>query len=428
MFDLFLSVPLPVRLLVVGLVGWLLGGLVTDAIRRWSYFGRPVGPWFPAPSGAQPHGWLDRIPILGWWRLRRESEQHGKWFWLRPLVIEVCFPLALMWLYRFEVSGGTLPVRLAARLDLQALQPMLHVQFLAHAALLLLMTIATFIDIDERTIPDLVTVPGTLLALFGSALLGWGWLLNYQGVSYVSAWEPPVYQLLPMHAAAPLGWPLGWQTGSGLAIALLCYSLWCFGLADRRWIIRRGWRKAVIYFLTGLVRRSGWKLLLGLWLVGCGLLVAGYAWLPPLHWQSLLSSLIGIALTGLLVWSIRVVSSFACGMEALGFGDVTLMAMVGAFLGWQAAWMGFFAGVMAALGFVLAIWLVTRDPRTPFGPYLCLGSLLVLIRWDAWFNEWMVDLFALGPWLLVVLAVSLLLLGGMLWVWGLIKYRWLIRT
>jgi prepilin signal peptidase PulO-like enzyme (type II secretory pathway) len=184
----------------------------------------------------------------------------------------------------------------------------------------------------------------------------------------------------------------------------------------------------VIYFLTGLVRRSGWKLLLGLWLVGCGLLVAGYAWLPPLHWQSLLSSLIGIALTGLLVWSIRVVASFAYGMEALGFGDVTLMAMVGAFLGWQAAWMGFFAGVMVALGFVLAIWLVTRDPRTPFGPYLCLGSLLVLIRWDAWFNEWMVDLFALGPWLLVVLAVSLLLLGGMLWVWGWIKYRWLIRT
>ncbi len=45
---------------------------------------------------------------------------------------------------------------------------------------------------------------------------------------------------------------------------------------------------------------------------------------------------------GGLVWSFRIVASVVMGREALGFGDVTLMAMVGAFTGWQAVWISFF--------------------------------------------------------------------------------------
>ena len=40
-------------------------------------------------------------------------------------------------------------------------------------------------------------------------------------------------------------------------------------------------------------------------------------------------------LGGLIVWGGRIVATHALKMEAMGFGDVTLVAMIGAYLGWQ---------------------------------------------------------------------------------------------
>ena len=70
----------------------------------------------------------------------------------------------------------------------------------------------------------------------------------------------------------------------------------------------------------------------------------------------------------------------------MGFGDVTLMGMIGAFLGWQAAVLTFFAG--AFFGLAHAVWklsiyvrkwmrgekLSTADRELPFGPYLSMGA------------------------------------------------------
>src|SRR5436305_14287804 len=47
---------------------------------------------------------------------------------------------------------------------------MMHWEYLAHVLLLALMIVASFIDLDEKTIPDAVTIPGTLLGLALAAL------------------------------------------------------------------------------------------------------------------------------------------------------------------------------------------------------------------------------------------------------------------
>ena len=110
------------------------------------------------------------------------------------------------------------------------------------------------------------------------------------------------------------------------------------------------------------------------------------------------------------------------GVEAMGFGDVTLMAMIGAFVGWQAAVMAFFLAPFAAIAIVLLQYIVTRQPRVPFGPYLCAGTALTVIGWDAVSNQWLMpNLDALGSFILWLCLTMLGLMGVMLFVWRHIK-------
>ena len=67
--------------------------------------------------------------------------------------------------------------------------------------------------------------------------------------------------------------------------------------------------------------------------------------------------------------------------EVMGFGDVKLLAAIGAFLGWRAVLFALFAGatVGSVLGLVGAL-MGRREwsARIPFGPYLALGALVWL--------------------------------------------------
>jgi leader peptidase (prepilin peptidase)/N-methyltransferase len=104
-----------------------------------------------------------------------------------------------------------------------------------------------------------------------------------------------------------------------------------------------------------------------------GLLFA--IWLPP----GLVSSLAGIAAgSGLLLllrWSWR----RATGTEAMGLGDVKMMAMIGAFLGWQGVWIVLFMASVA--GALVGIGLATfagrsMKSRLPFGTFLALAAFV----------------------------------------------------
>ena len=81
----------------------------------------------------------------------------------------------------------------------------------------------------------------------------------------------------------------------------------------------------------------------------------------------------------------------------MGFGDVTLMAMIGSFLGWQAMPIIFFLAPLAGLVVGLVQWFVYRDNVIPYGPFLCLATLGVFLLWGPiWL--WAMPLYA-EPWL-----------------------------
>ena len=74
-----------------------------------------------------------------------------------------------------------------------------------------------------------------------------------------------------------------------------------------------------------------------------------------------------------------VVGEWIFRKEALGGGDVKLMGMIGAFLGWKLALLTFFLAPIS--GSVVGIFMKLRFNREtiPYGPYLALGALVSLL-------------------------------------------------
>jgi len=123
------------------------------------------------------------------------------------------------------------------------------------------------------------------------------------------------------------------------------------------------------------------------------------------HWEGLVVGVIGLAAGAGLTQSVRLLGSLAFRREAMGFGDVTFMGMIGAYLGWQAAVLTFFLapffGLAHALWKVLlrlGKWLTGRkssaaDREMPFGPYLSMAALSLLLSWPWLWPGWGKSLF-----------------------------------
>ena len=65
--------------------------------------------------------------------------------------------------------------------------------------------------------------------------------------------------------------------------------------------------------------------------------------------------------------------------EAIGMGDVKLMAMIGAFTGWRIAVATFFIAPFIGLFYGLPLLLVRRRHSMPFGPFLSAAAILSLL-------------------------------------------------
>ncbi len=438
-----MELPFPVRAGLLCLLGAALGAVVNWAVYALAWRPRPLSPWIAAAERSSLR--RDFLPIVGWWFLRRKEAALGRGFWLRPMIVEIVSAVGLPLLYWWEVEsrglwGEGLSVPDAATL---------HCVFFKHAILIAFMLVASLIDVDEQIIPDSVTIPGTLIGLVLAAILPASHLPA--GPPVASDWlilddirlegqRPLEASIAPLDSShsrgnpgaagdfltlsSPFGWPktLGGQPhGRGALVGLFCWWLWIFALLPRRWYGRKGWRKAFIYFWARLFRSrvSGGLLVLGI--VGSALILFAWIW-GGIVWQSLLSALVGMAASAALVWLIRIVGSMVLDREAMGFGDVTLMAMLGAFLGWQPGIILFFLSPFAALAAGLLIWLLHGRTEIPFGPFLCLAAGATILFWPRLW-AWTLPVFALGPILMLVAAVCIVLFTLLLMVLRLVRER-----
>jgi len=97
---------------------------------------------------------------------------------------------------------------------------------------------------------------------------------------------------------------------------------------------------------------------------------------------SLESSVIGAAAGYLSLWSIYQIHHALTGKEGMGFGDFKLLALLGAWLGWQSLLMiVLLSSLVGAVVGISLILVMGRDRQLPipFGPYLAAAGWISLI-------------------------------------------------
>jgi leader peptidase (prepilin peptidase)/N-methyltransferase len=92
--------------------------------------------------------------------------------------------------------------------------------------------------------------------------------------------------------------------------------------------------------------------------------------------------LLAICAAAAIPWIVRALYKALRHREGLGLGDVKLMAMIAAFLGFAPAMLAFFVGVILAAIYgitLLARRRATSSSQIPLGTFLCIGGLLAAL-------------------------------------------------
>lgn len=124
-------------------------------------------------------------------------------------------------------------------------------------------------------------------------------------------------------------------------------------------------------------------------LIGLGLsLTAGV----PGFVRAVLGACTGFAL----LYAVGLVGGWVFKEEAMGGGDVKMMAMVGAFVGWKGVLLTVFAGsLFGSLVYVPLLVLRRRKRHVPFGVFLAMGAAVVFVFGDT-IIDWYLRFFRAG--------------------------------
>ena len=120
-------------------------------------------------------------------------------------------------------------------------------------------------------------------------------------------------------------------------------------------------------------------------------LLASATVLPIGAWDALIGALCG----GGILFAVAWISRLVLRREGMGMGDVKLLAMLGAFLGWKATLLTLLlgSGSGAVVGVaMMAMKHTTRHDPIPFGPYLAFGAAVTLLMGDVmieWYSGWL---------------------------------------
>lgn len=150
--------------------------------------------------------------------------------------------------------------------------------------------------------------------------------------------------------------------------------IWSFYPHTRREI----WKELAFCLPCCLIGLLGW------WLTRPAGPLGTMTNLAPLWLHAFSGSLLGFLVGGGIVWVFRIGGSLALGKEAMGLGDVHLMASVGACLGWIDPLLAFFTAPFLGIGWaVLSVFFRQffhrKGTALPYGPHLATATIMLIL-------------------------------------------------
>lgn len=174
-----------------------------------------------------------------------------------------------------------------------------------------------------------------------------------------------------------------------------------------------GLTSVLVAWRFGFTPQTGFALLLTWSLIALSFIDFDHQLLPdtitlPVLWLGLFLSLFNLfadshaAITGaiagyLILWGVFQLFKLLTGKEGMGFGDFKLLALFGAWLGWQALPLIILLSSLTGSLAGISMMIFNRHDRNspiPFGPYLAAAGWIALL-WDEQINQFYLTAFAL---------------------------------
>jgi leader peptidase (prepilin peptidase)/N-methyltransferase len=336
--------------------------------------------------------WYDNLPVISYLILRGKCRWCDAPFSIRYLLLEVlvgAVSALVMW-WAFNADAAPAPWLLAAGISEDVARAISAAVVLA---LVYLLIVASFIDLEHTIIPDELTKSFQLAAPF--LALGTGAVLGHQQVIDPTSWLMHRTVLgQPVETTSVFVWYVLAVVGSvllflmvSLPLARAIYGHFC--PPEQRWREEdhQGFRLGVLWFVAATVMTTAVVLLVAWWQPGSGWwrLGVGHAAL------AIFGSLAGwmsLYLVGLL-------GTIAFRRNAMGFGDVKFLAPIGAFLGPIGVFYAFFFAAVVGTIVGLPMRLLAARREIPFGPWLAVGAVLALV-WGPQVHYWLFSQIRLG--------------------------------
>lgn len=356
-------------------LGAVVGSFLNVCICRLPWQKSVIWPDSRCPKCQEAIAPRDNVPILSWLLLGGACRKCALPISPRYALVEALVGVLFVGMYVTDIGFG----------DRTLFAGPSFAQLGHHLVLVALLVAATFIDYDLQVIPDSITRTGMVLGLaLGAAF--------------------PEIRSTPSGAATTWGAFLPGVVGAGIGyLAAALVKLPARFLREtifaREQTPGPTTKPNVREPVLASDETFGLPVIAGV--------VGWHVAVLPLRpiWGGLVVGVEGLLIGGGLAWSFRTVFSALLRREAMGFGDITLTAMIGSFLGWQAAVLSFF--IAPFFGLAHALWKLvpilwkmitgrsTRaaDHEMPFGPYLAMAASVLMLAWPKLWSVWAGPLF-----------------------------------
>ena len=370
-------------ILFLFIIGACIGSFLNVLIYRLPRGESIVFPGSHCPSCGRAIKWYDNIPIISWFVLRGRCRFCKQPISLQYPLIELSTAIILSGLY---ICYFVLHIRSTGKFH-QPLQfardwPM----FVAHAVLLCGLLAVSVVDVQLFIVPVPVMWFCSLVGIVASA---------YRPGSLMPTVSPAI-ALASLGAVVGLviSWCLvrtGYLQRSFLdandkfvaeqedkkvrSIAITAKN----GVNPRKEILREVLflAPAIVLGIIGflLVKKVPWvnSMMERLW---CN------SRFGP-HLSSGMGAVFGFLVGGGIIWSARILGTLAFGKEAMGMGDVHILAAIGAVAGWKVAILTFFVAPLLGLIWAMYLLLARGKRELPYGPWLAGAATIVLLFYDS---------------------------------------------